>query len=135
MAVISKSTESLGFSTLKQEDPLQTGVGIFQKVDGDKVAIPLYSWDLTTEANEMLEEYNKPMSKTMKTLEDNKVLYKVIDVVETIKGNEIDIVSCIRRFKEKHGVLPEYFMDILRSGLKDYNAFITPYPNVYKYND
>ena len=112
----------VNYSALRQQDKYQTGVAIFRrKKDNKCVAIPLYSWDLTSECEEHIAsgEYSEVVSPVMKTMQ----------------GDDVEFVIGARLFKDTYGILSELRMEAIRNGILDYTyTRISPNVPVFRYN-
>ena len=107
------------YSALKQKDKYQTGAVVIKKKNNECVSVPLYTWDLCKEVEELME--------------NNPDFSEPIEIFNTLTGDEIALLSGIRLFEETFGILPELYMEPLRTGLWDLEYKTSPTVPVFRY--
>lgn len=127
-----EKVEYASCGTLKQTDKYQTGVAVLKKKDGKYISVPLYSWDLSGEALSIVSEGKSDKLGDVDL--DESRFSKVVEIFPIVSGNEIELMSFLRLYKDKYRVLPELIMELLRSGLLDFSFESYACVPVFKYN-
>lgn len=101
---------------LQQQSLAQTGVAIIRRKEGNIILLPLFTKNVTSEANELL-----------KRLKDAEISQIYLTTTCTVK----DLGKEIAQFEMENGFLPQDYMGELRSGFSgiynslSYNAIPT----------